>query len=166
VSHNENFVYTLTALNEDETGITHHGVYDRVHIPEKPWMNLIETLRTFLSMFAFGNFINLGGFMNAMKPGEVKYCGVEFSESGQIYHYRTTDLRIVVGDRVIVPVGEENYEREVTVRSIEFCRWDDTPYPLEKTKQIIRKAGDEIVSGTKLLLPDDFEDDDEKTENE
>jgi hypothetical protein len=161
VSHNENFVYTLTALYEDETGITHHGVYDRVHIPEKSWMNLIATLQSFLNMFAFGNFINLGGFMNAMKPGEVKYCGVEFSESGQIYHYRTTDLRIAVGDVVIVPVGEDNYEREVTVRSIEFCRWDDTPYPLEKTKQILRKADDIITGNSTRPLLDYYDGDEE-----
>jgi hypothetical protein len=25
---------------------------------------------------------------------------------------------------------------------VDYCRWDDTPYPLEKTKQILRMAGD------------------------
>jgi hypothetical protein len=105
-------------------------------------------------MFAFGNFINLGGFMNAMKPGEVKYCGVEFSGSGKVYHYRTTDLRIAVDDIVIVPVGHDNYEREATVKTVEFCHWDDTPYPLEKTKEILRKADDEIDSRPTLRLLD------------
>jgi hypothetical protein len=154
VSQSENYIYTLTAQYEDETDIVHHGIYDRVHIPEKPWLNLVETLRTFLNIFAFGHFVNLDKFMNAMKPGEVKYCGVEFSQSGQIYHYRTTDLRISVGDVVIVPVGKENYEREVTVRTIDFCRWDDTPYPLEKTKEILRKADDGIASGSTVRFLD------------
>ncbi|MDR0476111.1 MAG: hypothetical protein LBH43_20895 [Treponema sp.] len=80
--------------------------------------------------------------MNAMKLGEVKYCGVEFSEGGRIYHYRTTDLRINAGDIVIVPVGEDNHEQTVTVKTVDYCRWDDTLYPLEKTKQILRMVGD------------------------
>jgi len=142
-SHSEKYIYSLAVLYEDDTKADHQGIYDRVHIPEEPWMNLIKTIRSFLNMFSFGAFINPGEFMNAMKPGEVKYCGVEFSENGRIYHYRTTDLRIAIGDTVIVPVGDENRESKATVRTMEFCRWDDTPYPLEMTKQILRKAGDD-----------------------
>ena len=75
-----------------------------------------------------------------MKTGEVKYCGVEFTEDGRIYHYRTEDAGIAVGDTVVVPVGYDNYERTAVVKTIQFYRWDDdTPYPLEKTKEIIRK---------------------------
>jgi hypothetical protein len=55
---------------------------------------------------------------------------------------------------VIVPVGEDNYEREVIVKTIDYCRWDDTPYPLEKTKQILRKADDGIASKPTLRLLD------------
>jgi ADP-ribosylglycohydrolase len=153
-SHKDYFIYTLTALYDDGVSITHHGIYNRVHIPEKPWGSLIKTIQSFLGMFAFGNVIKLDGFMNAMKPGEVKYCGVEFSESGKTYHYRTTDLRIAVGDTVVVPVGHDNYEREATVTTIELCHWDNTPYPLEKTKEILRKVGDEIDSIPTLHLLD------------
>jgi hypothetical protein len=102
--------------------------------------------------------------MCAIKKGEVKYCGVEFSDGGKVYHYRTGDLRIDVGDSVIVPVGEDNYEREATVKTVEFCRWDVTPYPLEKTKQIIRMVDDEdtIIPPTLRLegvVTDDVEED-------
>ncbi len=93
--------------------------------------------------------------MSAMKPGEVKYCGVTFSEDGKQYHYRTTDLRIDVGDVVIVPVGENNYEREGAVKTVEFCRWDDTPYPLEKTKQILRRAGDPVEKPLRIEAADE-----------
>jgi hypothetical protein len=41
---------------------------------------------------------------------------------------------------IIVPVGQNNFEREGVVETVEFCRWDDTPYPLEKTKEIIRRS--------------------------
>ena len=92
--------------------------------------------------------------MNALKPGEVKYCGVEFSDSGRVYHYRTTDTRIKIGDKVIVPVGEDNYAKEVTVKTIEYCRWDDTPYPLEKTKEIIKLADEKFNNAQLFQLPE------------
>lgn len=94
-------------------------------------------------------------------------CGV--FRGGKNYHYRTTDLRIAVNDIVIVPVGSENYEREATVKTVEFYRWDNTPYPLEKTKQILRKAGDEVFDASRFCLSGEVitgnteEDDDEDT---
>ncbi len=136
--------YELEAEYENGETIIHQGPFDRVHIPEKEFIAFVETIRIIIHVFSFGGIVDLSGFMFALKKGEVKYCGVEFNDSGRIYHYRTTDLRIEVGDEVIVPVGENNYERRATVRTIEFCRWDSTPYPLEKTKEIIRLASDEV----------------------
>jgi ADP-ribosylglycohydrolase len=158
-----NYSYTLIAVYSDETKVQRHGIYDRVHIPEESWKKVISTIRGFLGLFMFGEIVGLSGFMNAMRVGEVKYCGVEFSEGGNIYHYRTTDLRIAVGDCVIVPAGDNNYAREAIVKTVEFCRWDDTPYPLEKTKQILRKADDKINNTPRLALPGEVvvEDDEE-----
>ncbi|MDR2668389.1 MAG: ADP-ribosylglycohydrolase family protein [Desulfovibrio sp.] len=155
--------YTLVASRSDETTVRRRGNYDRVHIPEEPWGKVISAVRGFLGLFMFGEIVNMSGFMNAMRVGEVKYCGVEVSKGGKIYHYRTTDLRIAVGDRVIVPAGDNNYEREAVVKTVEFCRWDDTPYPLEKTKRILGKADYKIHNTPKLALPGEVvgeEDDD------
>jgi ADP-ribosylglycohydrolase len=168
------YLYELNAEYEDGKTISHNGLFNRVHIPEKAFKAFMETVRFAINAYGFGGIVNLDGFMNAIKPGEVKYCGVKFSNSGGIYHYRTTDLRIDVGDIVIVPVGDDNHEQEVTVKTVDYCRWDDTPYPLEKTKQIIRKAGDKSNSkplfnfsaNTPLLqLPDELfiDHDDEET---
>jgi len=135
-------LYKLEAEYEDGKIVTHHGAFDRVHIPEKALSTFIDTIRLITNTYGFGEIINLDGFMSVVKPGEVKYCGVEFSDSGRIYHYRTTDARIKAGDKVIVPVGDDSYRKEVTVKTIEFCRWDNTPYPLEKTKEIIGLVDD------------------------
>jgi hypothetical protein len=148
-----NYSYTLVALYSDETKVQRRGIYDRVHIPEEPWEKVISTIRYFLGLFMFGEIVGLSGFMNAMRVGEVKCCGVEFTTGGKIYQYRTFDLRIAVGDSVLVPAGDHNYEREAVVRTVEFCRWDNTPYPLEKTKQILRKAGDTVNNTPMLALP-------------
>ena len=123
-------------------------------MPETAWANVVAMMRNFLGLFAFGDIVNMEGFMNAMRTGEVKYCGVEFSQGGKLYHYRTTNLGIHVGDEVVVPVGDANYEKIATVKSVEFCRWDDTPYPLEKTKEIIRKADEEPNGGYDIALLD------------
>jgi hypothetical protein len=135
-------LYELEAEYEDGKIIKHHGAFDRAHIPEKAFKTFIELIRTLVNTYGFGGIVSLDGFMSALKLGEVKYCGVEFSKGSSIYHYRTTDLRIDVGDTVVVPVGEDNNEQVVTVKTVDICRWDNTPYPLEKTKQILRMAGD------------------------
>ena len=137
------YLYELKAEYENGNTVSHHGLFNRIHIPEKAFKAFVETIRIATNIYGFGEILNLDGFMSAIKSGEVKYCGVEFSGGGSIYHYRTTDLRINVGDVVIVPVGKENHEREATVKTVDYCSWDDTPYPLEKTKQIIRLASDE-----------------------
>ncbi|MDR2076842.1 MAG: ADP-ribosylglycohydrolase family protein [Desulfovibrio sp.] len=160
-----NYSYTLVAFYSDETKVQRRGIYDRVHIPEEPWKKVISILRGFLGLFMFGEIVGLSGFMNAMRAGEVKYCGVEFSGGGKIYHYRTADLRIAVGDSVIVPVGDHHYERAAMVKTVEFCRWDDTPYPLEKTKQILRRTVDRINTGPRLALPGKIVDEDDEEDD-
>ena len=83
------------------------------------------------------------GTLKKLKHDEVIYCGVVFSDYGQIYHYRTTDSSIKEGDIVIVPVGKNNYEKKAAVEVIEICSKDNTPFPLERTKEIIGLA-DEV----------------------
>jgi ADP-ribosylglycohydrolase len=156
-----NYSYTLTAFYSNETTVQRRGIYDRVHFPEESWKKVISAIRDFLNLFMFGEIVGLSGFMNAMRVGEVKYCGVEFSRGGKIYHYRTADLRIAVGDRVIVPASDNNYEQEVIVKTVEFRRWDDTPYPLEKTKQILRKADDTRNNTPRLALPSEVVDEED-----
>ena len=99
----------------------------------------VSHLYSFLESLGYGRIMNLQKFNQALKEGEVKYCGCTFSSGGKIYHYRTTDLSICKGDYVIVPVGDENQEKIVKVETIEYCHWDKTPYPLDKTREILRR---------------------------
>ncbi|WZL78264.1 ADP-ribosylglycohydrolase family protein [Eubacteriales bacterium mix99] len=145
-------VYELKAEYEGGKTVVHKGIFDRAHMPEKQFIVFIDAIHAIIRSFGFGGIVGLSGFMSALKKGEVKYCGVEFPDGGKIYHYRTADLRIDIGDEVVVPVGESNYEREATVRTIEFCHWDDTPYPLEKTKEIICLVSDKEEPSVSNLL--------------
>ena len=68
------------------------------------------------------------------------YCGVLLSYSSQPYCFLTEDETIQIGDTVIVPVGEKPNELKGTVVSVGKYTRIAVPYPLEKTKKIIRKA--------------------------
>lgn len=59
-----------------------------------------------------------------------------------IYHYRSDDPTIKIGDTVIVPVGYSNTPTEGTVVSIGQYLRVGAPYPVERTKKIISKKND------------------------
>lgn len=67
------------------------------------------------------------------------YCGVLLPGSPRPYYYRTNDKTIQIGDTVIVPYGYDNKEIEGTVVSVGQYARLGVPYPVEKTKMIIRK---------------------------
>lgn len=75
------------------------------------------------------------------------YCAVMFPSALHPYHYKTDDETIQIGDKVIVPVGTNNEERMGTVVSIEKHLRVSVPYPVEKTKSIIRKCEDKEIEG-------------------
>lgn len=67
------------------------------------------------------------------------YCGVVYEGNLMVYHYRVNDELIKPGDIVIVPCGQNNEEKEATVVSVGEYLSNAVPYPIEKSKKIIRK---------------------------
>lgn len=70
------------------------------------------------------------------------YCGVLLPNSPRPLSYRTDDDTIKIGDSVIVPYGSNNEEKEGTVVSVGQYARLGVPYPVERTKSIIRKKDD------------------------
>ena len=68
------------------------------------------------------------------------YCGVIFENSSIIYHYRTENETIEIGDDVVVSVGKNNVERTARVVSIGQYSKFAAPYPPDKAKFVKRKA--------------------------
>ncbi|MCD8237764.1 MAG: hypothetical protein LUC92_00260, partial [Clostridiales bacterium] len=64
------------------------------------------------------------------------YCGVAFEGSDRLYHYRTEDNSLTVGDMVVVPVGNKGEEAVVEIQTVEKHRRKTAPYPVESTKLI------------------------------
>ncbi len=67
------------------------------------------------------------------------YCGVLLPFSSRPYSYRTEDSSLKIGDRVLVPVGAEQKEMTGTVVSVGQYTRVSVPFPVEKTKKIIRR---------------------------
>ena len=70
---------------------------------------------------------------------EYIYCGVEFEDKKRVYSYITDDDSISIGDTVVVPTGQYNYEDIATVCSVDRYTELNAPFPPQKTKRIIRK---------------------------
>lgn len=75
----------------------------------------------------------------SQKIEKLLYAKVKLGDSSFGYSYRCNDQSIKAGDKVIVPVGDKQ-EITGTVISVDFYARDQVPYPIEKTKFIIRKA--------------------------
>ena len=168
-SEGYSFEYVLTASTYDDEIISRTGFFDRAHIPQKQFFEILTAANSLCKNVGFGEVLSIQNFLSAIKPGEVKYCDVEFAKDGKTYCYRTSDLRIVEGDQVVVPVGDDNQHKLATVVSCEYYNWDDVPFPIEKTKEIIRPAYDNapnVVEGglseaaffSETLSDDDDED--------
>lgn len=67
------------------------------------------------------------------------YCGVVFDDNTLVFHYIANDENIRPEDAVIVPVGINNEEKEATVVSVGKYLSNAVPYPVAKTKEVIRK---------------------------
>ena len=79
----------------------------------------------------------------AEKPtsgGYYQFCKVQFKDGGSPYAYLTGGLPLVVGDFVVVPVGNRNAEKTGRVTDVFVCSAQDAPYPPEKAKFVLRKA--------------------------
>ncbi len=70
--------------------------------------------------------------------GTYTYVSVCFRPGAQSYSYRTNDSSIKVGDMVVVPAGNE--EKVGSVTAVQKYKKSNVPYPVEKTKTVIRKA--------------------------
>ena len=75
-----------------------------------------------------------------MKKGEYIYLSCIFEPNGKSYYYRSKEDNLSIGDFVLVPSAmQENAETVVMISDILYCREENVPFPLEKTKFILRK---------------------------
>lgn len=95
----------------------------------------------------------LHSIRKALFPKKYTYVFVLFEGAKHAYSYLTTDKAIKNGDIVIVPVGANNEPKPAYVEEVRTVTEDNIPYPLEKTKSVIRRAKKKEI---KEFLRDDL----------
>ena len=80
-------------------------------------------------------------------------CRVQFSEGGWAYSYLLNDPLPQIGDAVVVPFGKKNLEKVGIIVSIGDHLQNNLPYPLEKTKMVIRKAAPSDILAERESTP-------------
>lgn len=126
------------------------GVFDMYGLP-LDYPDFAETVLEFIPFYGIGEILDPSIYEKARhRAGDYMFCGVTFQDSTRHYHYISDDSRIKEDDLVIVPVGKNNRESIARVETIEYCSAEEAPFPFEKTKHIIRKAGRDDVIPPKL----------------
>ena len=73
-------------------------------------------------------------------PKVYRFCGVNFPGYNRSYAYLANGWDVSVGDIVMVPTGPENTPSVAKVVSVGNYTAEVAPYPVERTKSILRKA--------------------------
>lgn len=136
-------MYRITIDYSDRTQRSVYGSFDRDNLPPdyEPFIFKVEK---FIKQYHCNELFQpaLYKYQNQRKS-EYLYCGVRFENSYKIYHYISDDRSIKIGDYVVVPVGPENKESIAQVAESKSYDILHAPYPVEKTKHIIRKCTEE-----------------------
>lgn len=129
--------YELEVTYYNHSKLNMQGDYNRLSLP-KNWGSIIKVICNFMSRFGYYSILNTG-YHGAVKDNEVVYVSVAFNDYSELtYYYQTDNLEIKIGDIVMVPVGNNNEENRAMVVDVEVYDKNDVPYPLDKTKKVIR----------------------------
>lgn len=135
--------YTITVDFKKGSQRIIQGTYDKKALP-KAWGEFAANVWDFICFYGFGEILNPGIYGKTRRcMRDYIYCSVEFDGGVSTYYYIADDDAIEVGDYVVVPVGKDNHHSIAEVVKIEYFAEDDVPFPLEKTKHIIRKCTDD-----------------------
>lgn len=119
------------------------GIFDKEGLPAD-FAEFAEDVDNFLYSYDSVEMINPSFYGKARHHGsEYIYCSVEFDEGCNTYYYIADDDSIEIGDYVIVPAGKDNHHAIVRVVDIEYYSEEYAPFPVEKTKHVIRKCTDD-----------------------
>ena len=78
-------------------------------------------------------------YLNVNELDRVKYCSVLLPLGDELYYYQTDDDSIETNDQVLVLFGVNDTEIEGIVKETKYYALDEVPFPLHKTKKIIKR---------------------------
>ena len=131
--------YTITI--ETKHGIVRkiNGTYDKNGLPSD-WPDFMDNLFEFITSYGIGELFDPHVYGKAKRrQSDYIFCNVTFEEGGRTYYYIADNDIFEEGDWVVVPAGQDNHEAIVRIESIEYHPAEEAPFPIEKTKHILRK---------------------------
>lgn len=141
----ENLSYKITVDYKKNPQRVIEGDFDKKSLPED-FADFIERVSRFIRCYGIGDIFNPLIYRKKKRcKSDYIFCSVVFEDPYKSYYYLTDDDSIDIGDFVIVPAGKDNHEAIVEVIHIEYFSEADAPFPVDKTKKIIRKCTDEEV---------------------
>ena len=116
------------------------GIFDKNGLPSD-FPELAEELLNFVQRFGTGEILD-PAFYNKVnrKRDDYIFCSVEFNEKGKSYYYLTEDYTLKIGDKVVVAVGDESHLAIAKIIRIDYFPEDQVPFPINRTKPILRKC--------------------------
>ena len=131
--------YTVSIVYNNCLGRVISGTFDKTGLPQDfPYFSK-EVYRLIKNFFSGDMFDPSVYSAVSRHTSSYIYCKVMFEENGKSYYYITDDETINIGDLVVVPAGPDNAESVVKVVDIHRYSIEDVPFPVEKTKRILRK---------------------------
>lgn len=137
---NESSNYVLTVDYNEKAQLVFKGTFDRDGLPED-WPEFVDELYNLMQYYDFEEILNPFFYQKSKRrANEYIFLSVEFAEWGKSYYYLTDDDSIEQGDYILVSAGKNDKEAIVKVVDIEYFSKENAPFPIYKTKWIIRKC--------------------------
>ncbi len=131
--------YHMTITFQRHPAQEYSGYFDHYGLPDG-WLELVWNILELLDFCSEIQVISPSLIEKTRRrKSDLIFCSVEFEEDGKPYCYLTDDDQLKPGDRVIVPVGRNQVETAATIVKVEYAQPEQAPFPLEKTKRVLRK---------------------------
>lgn len=144
------YTYNITLEFERQASKTIDGTYDRMHLP-KDYEQIMVSIILFYREMGLNDMMDDTFYLKALRrPTDYIYVSVNFSQNGMTYYYLTEDPKIKIGDDVLVPMGINNMKQIGRVQAVSYHAEEDVPYPLDKTKSVIKVVKDRPLEQYKI----------------
>ncbi|MSE08548.1 hypothetical protein GKC33_07480, partial [Lactobacillus salivarius] len=132
--------YQLIIENSQNDRKIYVGTYDKYSLPTD-WGDFIKDITNIISQEDEEEIFKSSVYNRRLRrKGEYIICGVFFEGGYKEYNYLTDDESIQVGDEVEIPVGVDNHVVKAKIADVNYYYKEEAPYPIEKTKKILRKV--------------------------
>ncbi len=144
-SPNETKDYKITVDYKKSPQKILTGTFDKNGLPDD-FEEFIESVFDFIRFYGLGEIYDPHAYGKAKRrSNDYIYCSVVFEDGINSYYYLADDDSISIDDFVVVPAGKDNHEAMVKVVNIEYFAEEDAPFPVNKTKHVLRKCTDDDI---------------------